>query len=156
MAQNRRYTVSSGKTAAPAAGVVKVMIQLATGAAVTNTIIGIDLTDDSTATGAGAIPSLVEVVRETGVSSGGAAATPAPWKKGQIASGTTARINDTTDGAGPTVIWSYLVQPTGGQLIQLPLGREIDMEASDFVAIRITPQTGFTASNFDCLAHFEE
>jgi hypothetical protein len=156
MAQNRRYTVTSGKTAAPAAAAVKVAVQLATGAAVTNTIIGIDITDDSVATGAGAVPTLVELVRTTGASSGGAVATPAPWKKGQIASGTTARINDTTDGAGPTVIMSWLVQPTGGQLMQLPLGRDVDMEASDFMEVRLTPQSGVTAYNYDVNVHIEE
>jgi hypothetical protein len=156
MAQNRRYTVSSGKVAAAAAGTVKVAVQLATPATDTNTIHGIDVTFDSTASGAGAVAALVELVRTTGASSGGATSTPAPWKKGQIASGTTARINDTTDGSAPSVLKSWLVPVVSGVLQQLPLGREVDMEASDFVEVRITLQSGATACNYDCNVDLEE
>lgn len=156
MAMNRRYSVSSGKAPAPAAGTAKVAVQLATPATATATIIAMDISFDSTATGAGAVPVLVELVRYTGASSGGTAPTPTAMRKGQIASATTARINDTTDGAGPTVIKGWLISPTGGLSQQLPLGREVDMEASDFVGVRITPQTGFTASNYDVNVDFEE
>src|SRR5712664_3413245 len=146
MAQNRRYSVTSGKTAGAAAGTVKVAVQLATGTTVTNTVIGIDVSFDSTANpaSAGGVPALVELVRETGASSGGTAPTPTIWKKGQVASGTTARINDTTDGTGPTIIKAWLVPISTAFPQQLPLGREFDMEASDFLAVRITFQTGTT------------
>lgn len=156
MAQNRRYSISSGKTAAAAAGTAKVAVALATGAAVTNTIMGIDVTFDSTATGAGAIAALVELVRTTAASSGGSTATPAAWKKGQIAAATTARINDTTDGTGPSVLKSWLVPVTSGVLQQLPLGREFDMEASDFVEVRVTLQSGATACDYDVNVDIEE
>ncbi len=156
--QNRRYSVNSAKTAAAAAGTLKVAWQLATGAAVTGTLWGVDISFDSIANpaSAGGIPALVELVRETGASSGGAAQTPVIWKKGQIASGTTARINDTTDGAGPTVIMGWLVPIFSVWPQQLPLGREIDLEASDFLALRVTLQTGATACNYNCNGHFEE
>lgn len=156
--QNRRYSVSSAKTAAAAAGTLKVAWQLATGAAVTATLWAADVSFDSVANpaSAGGIPALVELVRETGASSGGAAQTPVIWKKGQIASGTTARINDTTDGAGPTVIMAWLLPIFSAYPQQLPLGREIDLEASDFLALRVTLQSGATGCNYLSNGHFEE
>lgn len=144
----RKYTTSSTKTAAAAAGTAKVAVQLASGATVTGTIFGIDITLDSTATGAGAIPCLVELVRTTGASSGGATATPAKWNKDFIAANVTARINDTTDGASPTVLKAWLIAPTSGVIVQLPLDREFDLEASDFFEVRITLQTGTTACDY--------
>jgi hypothetical protein len=153
---NRRYTVNSGLIACPAATVTKVPIQIATPATGTVTIIGLDITFDSVATGAGAVPVRVELVRYTAVGSGGTAPVAAPWKKSQIASTTTARINDTTEGAGPSVIMGWLVSPTAGILQQLPLGRDVELEASDFVGMRIIPQTGFTACNYNANLHLEE
>lgn len=152
----QHYTVSSGRTAAAAAGTAKVAAALATGAAVKNSIIGIDVTFDSTATGAGAISALVELVRTTAASSGGAVATPAPWLKGDIASLTTARINDTTDGTGPSVIKSWLIPVLSGVLQQLPLGREFPMFTSDFLEVRVTLLTGATACDYDVNVDIEE
>jgi hypothetical protein len=152
----QHYTVSSGRTAAAAAGTAKVAVALATGASVKNVIFGIDITFDSTATGAGAISALVELVRTTAASSGGAVATPVSWLKSDIASLTTARINDTTDGTGPTVIKSWLVPVLSGVLQQLPLGREISMNVSDFLELRITLLTGATACDYNANLDFEE
>lgn len=152
----RKYTINSGRAAAPAASTVKVAVSIATGATVTAVIHGIDITFDSVATGAGAIPVLVELCRTTAAGSGGAAATPAPWRKGQIASVTTARINDTTEGSSPTVVKGWLISPTAGAITQLPLGREFEVDASDFWEVRITPQTGFTACFYDCNVDIEE
>lgn len=149
MAAGRRYTVSSGKAACPAASTVKVAASIATDSSHAATIMGADITFDSTATGMGAIPVLVELCRTTAAPSGGASATPVPWRKGMAAANFTARINDTADGTSPTVVKSWLVSPTYGAMQQLPLGREFDLDPSDFWELRITPQTGFTACNYD-------
>jgi hypothetical protein len=151
----RKYTVSS-TTQSLAASTTRVAVQLATGAAVTNTIIGADITFDSTATGSGAIAVKVQIVRTTGASSGGTAPTPTPWKKGQVASVTTARINDTTDGSSPTIIWEWLISPTAGIIYQLPMGRDIDMEASDFVELRLVSQSGMTTCDYSAQLHYAE
>ncbi len=152
----RKYTASSG-TQSLAASTTRVAVQLATPSTATNTIIGGDITFDSTATGSGAIAIKVQIVRTTGASStSGTAPAPAPWKKGQIASTTTARINDTTDGASPTVIWEWLISPTAGVIYQLPLGRDIDMEASDFVELRLVSQAGMTTCDYSAQLHFSE
>jgi hypothetical protein len=151
----RKYTINSGKTSLAAAA-TQVACAAATGATVTNTVIGADCTFDSTATGSGAVAVLVEIVRTTGASSGGASATPAPWKKGQIASGTTGRKNDTSDGASPTVIAGWLISPTSGVIYQFPLGRDLEMEASDFVELRLTSQSGMTTCDYDANLHIEE
>lgn len=153
---SQHYTVSSGRTACAAAGTAKVAVQLATSTTVKNCIHGVDVTFDSTATGAGAIAALVELVRTTAASSGGATATPAPWLKSDIAAGTTARINDTTDGTGPSVIKSWLVPVLSGVLQQLPLGREFPMFTSDFLEVRITLLTGATACDYDVNVDIEE
>jgi hypothetical protein len=152
----RKYTVSTGLNSL-AASTTRVAVGLATNTTTTNTIIGFDVTFDSTATGAGAIPVRVELVRCTGVSSTtGTAPTPTPWEKGLLAAATTARINDTTDGASPTIIASWLVSPTGGFSYQFPLGREITMAISDFLELRLTSQSGFTTCNASSQVHFEE
>jgi len=151
----RKYTVSSGLTSL-AASTTRVAVQVATPSTGTNTLIGGDVTFDSTATGSGAIAVKVQIVRTTGASSGGATATPAPWKKSQIASTTTARINDTTDGSAPSVVWEWLISPTAGVLYQLPLGRDIDMEASDFLELRLVSQSGLTTCDYSAQLHFSE
>lgn len=151
----RKYTVSSG-TQSLAAATTRVAVQLATGAAVTNTVIAFDVTFDGTATGSAAIAVKVQIVRTTGASSGGTAPTPAPWKKGQIASATTARINDTSDGASPSVIKEWLISPTAGIVYQFPLGRDLEMEASDFVEVRLVSQSGMTTCDYSVNVDFEE
>jgi hypothetical protein len=151
----RKYTVTSGLTSL-AASTTKVACQLATGTNVTNSIVGFDVTFDSTATGAGAIPIRVELVRTTGASSGGATYTPTKWHKAVGAAVTTARINDTSDGASPTIIKSWLVPPTGGISYQFPLGREIEMDVSDFLELRLISQAGMTTCNYEANLDVEE
>ncbi len=147
------YSVSSGKTAGAAAGTAKVAVQLATGAQVANKIVQIDITFDGVV--ASAVPVLVELVKATGVSSGGTA--PAATKvQARGNAQTTARINDTTDGASPTVQQSYLVPPTSGLVLQFPLGREPEMVVSDFWEVRITWLSGQTVVNYLVNVWFEE
>ena len=151
-----KFTVSTGLVALAAAA-TRVAIQLATTSTVSNTIIGFDVSFDSVATGAGAVPIRVELVREAGASNTtGTAPTPTKWYKATAASVTTARINDTVDGASPTIIASWLVSPTSGLSYQFPLGRELMMDVSDFLALRLTSQTGMTTCNYECNLHYEE
>lgn len=148
------YVVNSGKTAC-ASNAAKVAVALATGSAVTNTLVGFDVTFDGTSSSA--TPILVELVKTTAASSGGASATV------QIVSAntsrsvqTTARINDTTDGSTPTVLAGWFVPPTGGFSYQWPLGREVEMPVSAFFEIRITTATGSGTPNYDVNLWFEE
>ncbi len=73
-----------------------------------------------------------------------------------MTSAMTARINDTTDGASPTVIRGWLVPPTGGFSYQWPLGREPSMFISDFMALRITTVAGSGTPNYDATITYEE
>jgi hypothetical protein len=131
------FTVSTGVVASPSNG-TKVAVQLATTA--TNT------------------PIRVSFARETGASSvSGSAPTPVlAGGDASVTASTTARISDTTDGASPTEICSWYVPPTSGFSYQFPLGREISMKISDFVALRIITVTGSGTPNYVVNLWFEE
>lgn len=145
------YTVTGG--AAGAVGAVKVMAQLATGASVDHVITELDVTMDGTS--ASATPVTVDVALETGASStGGSAYTPNKWgNPGGRAAATTARINDTTDGATPTVQKTFYVPPTAGIIIQSPLDREKATGVSGYTAFRINCPA---AVNYKCNVEFAE
>lgn len=150
-----QYTVNSGKVACASAA-AKVVVQIASTTTKTCEITGFDISFDGA--DATKTPILVELVRETGVSSTGGTA-PTPVLEGGDASVTTsmtARINDTTDGAGPTVIRGWLVSPTGGLSYQWPLGREPRLKISDFFALRATTVSGSGTPNYDGTLAFEE
>jgi hypothetical protein len=152
----RQYSVATGLVSL-AASATRVAVQLATGTTTTNIVIGFDVSFDSVATGAGAIPIRVELVRETGASNTtGTAPTPTKFLGVFAAAATTARINDTVDGASPTIIKSWLVSPTGGFSYQFPLGREIQMGVSEFLALRLISQAGMTTCNYEANLDFEE
>ena len=150
-----QYTVQSGLTSL-AASTTKVACSIATGTTIAATIIGFDVSFDSTATGGGAVPVRVELVRVTAASSGGSTFTPVVWNKLLHASATTARINDTTDGTSPTIIKSWLISPTTAFAYQFPLGREIACAHSDFFELRLISQTGMTTCNYEANLDFEE
>jgi hypothetical protein len=153
---SEQFTVTTGLVSL-AASATRVAIQLATNTTTTNIIIGFDVSFDSIATGAGAVPIRVELVRESTVSSTtGAAFTPTKFWNGGRASNTTARINDTADGTVTVIIKSWLVSPTGGFSYQFPLGREIQMGVSEFVALRLISQSGMTTCNYEANLDFEE
>lgn len=152
----RKYTASTGLVSL-AASATRVAVGLATGTTVTAVITGFDVTFDSVSTGAGAIPVRVELVRCTGASNTtGTAPTPTKWNKSTGAAAVTARINDTVDGASPTIIKSWLVPPTGGFSYQFPLGREIEMDVSDFLELRLISQAGMTTCNYEANLDWEE
>jgi hypothetical protein len=133
-----------------------VLCAVATPSTETAVVIGFDIGFDSTATGAAAIPARLAIVRITAASSGGSTFTPVAWRKGQIASVCTGRINDTTDGTSPTVVQEWLIPPTGAFSYQYPLGREFVMDASDFMELRLVTQAGLTTCNYIANLSYEE
>jgi hypothetical protein len=151
----RKYTITSGLTSI-AASATKVACQLATPSTETAVVFSADISFDSTATGAGAIPVRVAIVRVTAASSGGTTFTPVKWRTGQMASVCTARINDTTDGSSPTIVEEWLVPPTLPFPYQLPLGREYVLDISDFLELRLVSQAGLTTCNYVGNLTYEE
>jgi len=151
----RTFAVNSGKTSI-AASITQVACYIATGSTVTAKVIDLACSFDSTATGAAAVPFRVELVRVTGASSGGSTYTPVALESGDTASNTTARINDTTDGASPTILYSWLVSPTSGIYVQYPLGREWQLKASDFLELRIISPSGITTCNYEASLTFQD
>ena len=145
------YTVTGGAAAAVAA--VKVMAQLATGASVDAVITQLDVTMDGTSSTA--TPVTVDIAAESGASSvGGAAYTPNKYgNPAGRAAATTARVNDTTDGATPTVVKQWYVPPTAGLIIQSPLDREKGTGVSGFLAFRINAPA---AVNYKANVEFAE
>lgn len=140
------YSVTSGLTACAAAASVKVAVALATGAQVRATITQIDVMFNGTSSTEK--PVRVEFVKTTGAPSAGSAYTPLLVQSGGRTAQTTARINDTTDGASPTIQQGYLVPATSGICFQYPLGREIELAVSEFWEVRITLQTGAAANDY--------
>lgn len=149
------FSVNSAKTACASAA-VKVMVQIASTSTKTCKIIGLDVSFDGV--DATKTPILVELCRETGASATGGTA-PTPVLAGgdaSVTSAMTARINDTADGASPTVIAAWLVSPTSGFSYQFPLGREVTLKISDFVAWRCTTVAGSGTPNYDATIWYEE
>jgi len=149
------FTVNTGAVASPSNG-TKVAVQIASTATKTCKIIGIDVTFDGT--DATKTPILVTLARETGVSSVAGSA-PTPVRVGgdaSVTSAMTARISDTTDGSGPTVLCGWYIPPTSGFSYQWPLGREPTLAISDFVALRITTVTASGTPNYNATVWFEE
>lgn len=151
------YSVTSGRTAGAAAASIKNAIALATGANVGCRIVQIDISFDGII--AGAKPVLVELVKPTGVSSGGSAYTPLKANSDAFSRGasqTTARINDTVDGSSPVIQQAYMISPLSGMVLQFPLGREIIMNASEFWELRVTWAVSETVVNYLANVWFEE
>lgn len=147
------YSVTAN--AAAASNAAKVAIQLATGAGITNRVVGFSVSFNGT--DASKTPVLVELVKETGASSGGAAGT-LTQADGLLARTvqTTCRTNDTTDGSSPTILESWYVSPTAALVIQYPLGREPGMAASSYLALRITTVTASGTPNYQASLWIEE
>lgn len=148
------FVTTTGVTATAAAGTIKVGIQLAAPSTQDAVLKSVSVS------GTGAASSgtwLVELVRETGVSSGGSTFTPAKYGAAQgKAAVLTARINDTTDGAGPTILEAYEINNTGLAIIRWPLGDELYIPVSTWLAIRVTvPSSGATGSYVVNAVHSE-
>ena len=148
------YSVTSGLTACAAAASVKVAVALATGAQVRAIITQIDVMFNGISSTAK--PVKVELVKTTAAPSGGSTYTPILNQPGGRTSQATARINDTTDGSSPTIQQGYLIPATSGMIIQLPLGREIEMAVSEFWEVRITLASSETVIDYMCNVWFTE
>ena len=146
--------MNSGKVATASAA-AKVAVEIATGAAVTCKIVAFDVSFDGTS--ATATPILIELVKTTAASSGGAAGT-----NNVVSADTsrtsqfTSRTNDTTDGTSPTVLSGWLVHPQTGLSYQWPLGREPNVPVSAFWEFRITTVSGSGTPNYDVNVWVEE
>lgn len=147
------FSVTSGLTACAAAASVKVAVALATGSTIENKIVQVDVMFNGVTSTEK--PVKVELVKTTGAPSGGSTYTPLK-AQGAAGNGTTARINDTTDGSSPTIQQAYMVPATSGICIQWPLGREPEMKVSEFWEVRITLQSGAAANDYLCNVWFEE
>jgi hypothetical protein len=143
---SQQYSVTSGVTATAAANTAKVAIQLATPSTQSAEMVALDVS----CTGAASAGTwLVELVRETGVSSGGSTYTPLKYGADQgKAALTTARINDTTDGAGPTIVQAWEVSNAGAFSYLWPLGRELYIPVSTWLAVRVTVPTGGATGSY--------
>lgn len=130
------YVVTA--TAALAAATAKTAIQLATSTTNVNLIVGVDITFDGVS--ASAVPVLVQLGKPTAAGSGGSAFTPLVVTPTAVAaaSGSSARVNDTTPGASFVVHQQWYIPPTSGFSIQFPLGREIAMRVSEFWELLLT------------------
>jgi len=149
------FTVNTGAVASPS-NTTKVAVQLASTATKTCKIVAFDITFDGT--DSTKTPILITFARETGVSSTSGSA-PTPVLAGgdaSVTSAMTARISDTTDGSAPTVICGWYVPPTSGLAYQFPLGREITLKISDFVALRVTTVTASGTPNYNATVWYEE
>lgn len=148
------YSVTSGVTATAAAATVKVAIQLATPSTQSMVLVGLDVS----CTGAASAGTwLVELCHETGASSGGSTYTPNKYGVDQSkAALTTARINDTTDGASPTILQAWEVSNAGVFSYLWPLGRELFTTVSSWLAIRVTVPSGGATGSYLASAIFEE
>ena len=151
------YSATSGSTAGAAANTAKVAVELQTGSGEIIRIKQVDVTLNGT--NAAAKPVLVELVKTTGASSGGSTYTPLKVNGDAYAKATSivsARINDTSDGASPTIQQAYLVPATSGMVIQFPLGCEPIVSASEFWEVRVTWQSGETVTNYLVNVWWEE
>lgn len=138
------FVITSGSAAV--ATTLKVMAQMATGTALDNVMLGWDVYQNG-ALNATTAASQVDVQRQSGVSSGGATFTPNRLNPiTPHAAATTVRINDTTNGATPTTLFSLFVPVVSGISYQYPLGRELAMTASSWLAFCITGATGVSAN----------
>jgi hypothetical protein len=131
----RLFSVTTGSTALVAA-TAKTVIELATGAGVTNSWAEFDVCFNGvTAT---AIPVLCELVRYTATGTG-TVYTPNKVSGAQdVAAATTAKINDTVEPSTPTILAAYFIPPTSGLTLPFILNPPVGMINSQFQGIRLT------------------
>lgn len=131
----RLFSVATGSTAL-VASTAKTVIELATGATVTNAWAQFDVCFNGvTAT---AVPVLCEIVRYTATGTG---TTYTPNKIGaaqDVAAVTTAKINDTVEPSTPTVLAAYFIPPTSGLTLPFIVQPQVGMVGSQFQGLRLT------------------
>lgn len=136
-----QYIITSGSTALTAA-TAKTMIEVASSANMPPEWIAVDVTFNGT--NAAAVPVTVDFCTYTATGTG-TAFTPKRFGQALGTSSVTAKINDTVEPAGATVLFSWLVPPTSGISYQWPLGRELFQATSTFMGIRLTAPAAVNA-----------
>lgn len=133
-----QWVVTTGSTALVAA-TAKTAIEIATGATVNNKFIGMDISFNGVSSSA--VPVTWEICSYS-ASGTGTAITFAVAHRFSVETDTnpasTAKVNMTVEGTGTTVRWGGFVHPQTGFFYQWPLGREADMDNSQFMGIRLT------------------
>lgn len=131
--------ITTTGAAALVAATLKVPIEMATGAAISNSWVGFDISFDGVTSTA--IPVKVDLMTYSASGTGTAITYAAAHRANvsvQYSPVSTAKVNVTTEGATPTVVCSWYVHPQAGITYQFPLGREFGMGPSMFKAIRAT------------------
>jgi hypothetical protein len=104
-------------------------------------------------------PVLVELCHSTqaGAGAGSSAVTPINMNgdNAQTVQATAAK-GYTTDPTVLTAVRRWRVHPQAGQVVQLPLGRELRSNVAKGVCLRVTFETGETTTNIDSYMEFEE
>jgi hypothetical protein len=140
-----------------AAGTAKTVLNViaATGRAIVVSEVGIGFIG---ALGTGK-PVLVELCHSTqaGAGAGSSAVTPINMNgdNAQTVQATAAK-GYTTEPTALTAVRRWRVHPQAGQVIQLPLGREVRSNVAKAVCLRVTFETGETTTNIDSYIEFEE
>lgn len=132
------WVVTTGSTALVAA-TAKTVIEVATGAAISNTWPQFDISFNG-ASGS-AVPVLCELCTYTGTGTGTAITFAAAHRvnvSAQYNPTSTVKVNMSAEGAGAIVVASWFVHPQAGVSYQFPLGREFGMAPSAFKGIRLT------------------
>lgn len=147
------FVVQAG--AACGSNTTKVACQIATTSTKPCILVAFDISfDGTTATNT---PIQVQIASPTAAGSGGSTFTPLLiGAESGATSSTTARINDTTAGASPSLFAAWYVPPTSGFSYQWPLGREIDLLISDFLELKIVTVTGSGTPNYLANLWFSE
>lgn len=129
------YGVTTGVVAL-AAATAKTVVELTSPSTVGGRLVQASVTFDA-ATAAAAV--VVDVIRAATTGTG-TAYVPLKYNgEGQArAAVVTAKVNDTVEPGTVVVVESYYVPNTGGQVWQLPLGREMYLPPSTVLGIRVT------------------
>ena len=139
------FVIQAGAASGSAA--TKVANQVASTSTKPCIIVGLDITfDGTTATNT---PIEMQLSSPTAAGSGGSTFTPLLVSaESSATSSCTARVNDTTAGASPSLYAAYYVPPTSGFVYQFPLGREVDLLISDFLEWKVVTVSGSGTPNY--------
>jgi hypothetical protein len=138
------WVVTSGTYAVPTT--VKGAIELATGAAISNSWAGFDVSFDGVTPGA--VPATIALCTYTGTGTGTAITFGAAHRANVSVlynPVTTAKVNMTVAGAGEIVVAEWFCHPQAGFSYQFPLGREFGMGPSMFKGIKVTAPAAVNA-----------
>jgi hypothetical protein len=138
------WIVTSGTYVVPTS--VKGAIELATGAAISNSWVAFDVTFDGVTSTA--VPATIALCTYT-ASGTGTAITFAAAHRANVSTQynpvTTAKVNMTTAGTGEVIVQEWFCHPQAGFSYQFPLGREFGMGPSMFKGIKVTAPAAVNA-----------